>query len=236
MMSLYGVNNRGITMEKGFICLKISIAMLLLVVSLTGCSSPNQSVLIYQEYNRLLAKDEKETIEYFDDVVDYSFDASSRLLFILHSERSSNRDDAGYLAAQEEGLSVGGYIRVYQISSTLREKPTFLYENDFTVVNPWSIDVGDFEGDNIKELFVGCYRATQFYEASRRPFVISWDGEKFIRKWTGSYIGFDSFLKGEIKDTNQDGYDELVLHVMNNEGIIEERAYKWGDFTFDRLN
>jgi hypothetical protein len=154
---------------------------------------------------------------------------------VLHGERSSHIDDIGYEAALEEGLLVGGFIRVYQMPDTLLESPILLYENDFTRVNPWSIDVGDFERDNMPELFIGCYRGTLFYEASRRPFIVTWDGEKIIRKWTGSYIGFDSFMTGEIKDINKDGYDELVLSVINQSGEIEERAYHWGNFTFDRL-
>lgn len=234
-MSLYGVNNIDRIRNQGYDCVYIFISILFLVMLLFGCSTKTQSILVYQDNNRLIATDQNETEEYFNDVIDYTYDDSSRLLFVLHSERSNNVDNIGYVAAGEEGLLVGGYIRVYQMPDTITEQPIQLYENDFTVVNPWSIDVGDFEQDGIKELFIGCYRATEFYEASKRPFVISWDGEKFFKKWTGSYIGFDSFIKGEIKDSNLDGYDELVLYVQNEAGKVEERAYKWGNFTFDRL-
>lgn len=203
---------------------------------LGACSSNPKPLLIYQDHESLIVTNQTESKEYFNDIIDYSYDESSQLLFVLHSERSHNTDDQGYDAALDEGLSVGGFIRVYQMPMTIEGEVIELYENDFTKVNPWSIDVGDFENDGIKDLFVGCYRATQVYEAARRPFVISWDGQLFFRKWTGSYIGFDSFINGEIKDANNDGYDELVLDVLTNENTIEERIYKWGNFTFNRLD
>jgi len=225
MKNLFGANN-----------IRLVIIFIIVLLYLCSCKNTDETVLIYQDKESLFMSVDQEVNELFNDTIDYSYDSLSGHLFVLHSERSENIDESGFEEAIKEGLTIGGYIRVYELSSNIEGSPTLIYENDFTKMNPWAIDLGDFEQDGILEIFVPCFRGTEFYEASRRPFVISWDGKQFFKKWTGSYIGFDSFVSGEIKDFTGDGYDELVLKVINNEGELEERGYKWGNFTFNRLD
>lgn len=214
----------------------IFMTLSVIMVFLAACTTFPNEVSLYQDHNNLIIESQDEVSVLLTDVVDYSYNRQSSLLFVLHEERSSHTDMIGYKTALEEGLVVGGYIRVYEIlwSSnpiTLDE----IYENDFTWVNPWSLASGTLSADGGVDLFVACYRATEFYEADRRPFIVTWDGEKIIKRWTGSYIGNDGFLMGDFGDVDEDGIDELVLTVRREDTHIVKRYYSWQTFSFNYL-
>lgn len=209
------------------------ISGLMLVLLLAGCKEQAATIVLHQEGHQLLAESQGDLLVYWEDVIDYTYDQEGQQLFVLHGERSSKVDRVGYQAALTDGLDVGGYLRIYNLSPTIDDLPSLVYENDFTWVNPWSLDSGDFENDGGLELFMGCYRATDFYPPDRRPFVVTWDGEIITKKWTGSYIGLDDLISGRIEDMNGDDREELVLRVMTPEGSLEEKVYSYGVFTFD---
>ena len=216
----------------GLLCLGLFIIM-----HLMGCTKAPEVFTFYQEGTHLIGENNRVRIDYLQDVVDYCFEPEAMLLFVLHEARGDHKDMVGYEAAVAQGLRVGGFITVYKVEHNsndpiLEER----YTSDFTWVNPWQIDSGDFEGDGNLELFVACYRATEFYPVERRPFIVTWDGEKIIRKWTGSYIGDEKWLEGNIKDMNEDGKDELVLRVVNEDGQLTNRHYQWDGFGFDALS
>lgn len=215
------------------ICIILVIAELLLM----ACSEASKELSIYQDKHALVFQWENDEQVLLSDVIDYSYDTKSDLLFVLHEERSEQTDMIGYNKALEEGLTIGGYIRVYEIDRSDHQIALEqVYENDFTWVNPWSLASGQLSHDGGVDLFVACYRATEFYDADRRPFIVTWDGEKIIKRWTGSYIGNDSFLTGDFEDGDEDGLDELVLTVKRRDGRTVKRTYTWQTFTFDYVN
>ena len=81
-----------------------------------------------------------------------------------------------------DGILIGDWVRFYDIEEVDKTVTLeLIYENDFTKVSPWAIDAGDLDGDNHKEIYVGAYRATDYYEIAKRPFFFNWNGEILTR-------------------------------------------------------
>ncbi len=123
-------------------------------------------------------------------------------------------------AGDFNGTAYGNQIRFYE----KKEKGMALvYENDLSKIKPWSIEGGDLEGDGVLDLCIGAITETEFYPEEKRPFFFEWDGEKLVRKWTGSYLGFDTLETVSLQDVDGDGIDEAVT---------DNGVYRWGNFGF----
>lgn len=171
-----------------------------------------------------------------ENVVDYtltSLDNQKQHLLVLHYDRSSNRDEVGYEKAIQEKHNIGGYLRFYELSTQSNKlEAKLIYENDFTLINPWCIEAGNMDCDGYLDIFVGAYRATEVYEADRRPFMFEWKNDQLERFWTGSYLNLRTFYEAGFEDMNQDGFDELYAIQPNKEGGLTKFYYKKGTFTF----
>lgn len=185
------------------------------------------------------------------DVVDYdlvSLDGETQHLLVLHGERSTEVDMDGYDNALEAGHNVGGYLRFYEVTNDDCNSSNILpgniaeefqleqfYESDFTLVNPWCIDAGDMDGDGCQDIFIGAYRATEFYEADRRPYLLEWNGDYLKRKWTGSYLNMKTYYEAGFEDMDGDGLDELYAIQPSGDGSIAKYFYRFGYFSFDQV-
>ena len=126
----------------------------------------------------------------------------------------------------------GQWIRLYHIKA---DKKYLVYENNFLKVYPWEIEVGDIDGDNKMDVYIGTMTKTRFYEWAKRPFFFSWENNKLVKKWTGSYIGFNQLESIQLLDYNGDDVDEIKLFARdeNDEDIIE--WYRWSTFGFYKI-
>lgn len=126
----------------------------------------------------------------------------------------------------KEELQVGDCLLLFKKGLELEEY-TEIAEYDISQVNPWTVRLGEMDGDEELDIFIGAYRATEFYPEAKRPFLLTWNGEFIQKKWTGSYLNYKDFLTAEFRDINSDGKDELV--VLEGE---EDRGYSYGAYIY----
>lgn len=164
------------------------------------------------------------------NIVDYNFtnldDTTSNLIVIEANEKNQKVDDILY----------GNWIKFYNIKYNKNDVDlSLIYKNDFTKVKPWAIDAGDLDNDGMKDIFIGAYRATDYYEKDKRPFFFNWDGKILSKKWTGSFLSLDKLIEVSFNDIDNDGYDEVEALEQLPSGEIASRYYRWGYFSFTRV-
>jgi hypothetical protein len=169
--------------------------------------------------DRLVYKD-VEIIENVIDYATYTTTTDQTLLFTIEAKKNNQC---------LEDLVCGNFIRVYTVK---RDQLQLIYENDFTEVNPWEIDVGMIDRDHVLDVYVGAVTETAYYPLEKRPFFFHWTNDCLTRKWTGSYIGFTSLVSIELKDYTGDGVDEVVKTGMTETGDVTTEIYRWGNFGF----
>jgi len=124
----------------------------------------------------------------------------------------------------------GDRLEIERLSSDGRWQR--VYENDFKDLKPWKIEVGDIDGDERKELFIAVHKPTHFdAEHRNRMFIFNYDGNKLVKKWTGSQLAGDwrTFSVGDLLPIPG---DELIF-IERLEGNKERiGVYYWLDFGF----
>ncbi len=110
----------------------------------------------------------------------------------------------------------------------------FIYENDFSRVNPWAVTVAQLDDDEAIEIFVGAYRPTEFYKDNTRPYFLEFKDDVIVRQWTGSYLDHLCFSSASFEDDDLDGQSVLKLEetVLEN-GVLKEQK---GEFTIVDFN
>lgn len=133
-------------------------------------------------------------------------------------------------------ITYGNMVKFYKIDPNKKSSLSLVYENDFTRVKPWAIDAADMDGDHESEVYIGAYRATDYYEADKRPYFFDWNGEFLTRKWTGSFMSFDKVIDISFEDFEGDGcYEVKALEQLSDKTLVH-RYYKWGYFNFTKVN
>ncbi len=157
-------------------------------------------------------------------------------IFRLLKSRSHLANQEEVELAEGQGLDLGGWIVIDKLylkegSYQIEE----VYRSDYSLINPWALQVGDMENDGLIDIFIGAYRGTQYYGPDKRPFLLTFNGKDIAKRWTGSAIGYDGFDYGVFKDYDGDGYDELCLQVTLKDGQVINRYYRWNSFSPELL-
>ncbi|MCT4661842.1 MAG: hypothetical protein N4A40_08285 [Tissierellales bacterium] len=201
-----------------------AIAIILIVIStIMVILESNNEKFVLEEY-KLYEKDYlgRKTI-LIENVLDFKYadlKGIGETLLVIETDRPNQI---------YEGLEVGNWIRFYEYKEG---KVKLVYENDFTRVRPWMIDVGHIDDDDRDDVFVGVYKNTKVYPLAKRPFFFNWDGKKLTRKWTGSYFNINELMNVEFEDEDKDGIDEVKARERLKNGREVTNFYKWAHFNF----
>lgn len=107
-----------------------------------------------------------------------------------------------------------------------------IYTLNMSAVKPWMIEVGEIDGDQIKDIFIGVYKSTYYYpHQDNRPFFFNYINGKLVKKWTGSKLR-NSFSDACFADINNDGIDEFFVAETTASAKTVVAAYQWFGFGF----
>ncbi|MDF2485968.1 MAG: hypothetical protein K0R46_2136 [Herbinix sp.] len=143
----------------------------------------------------------------------------------------SIEDDRAYVFVSSVGDKVYGDLFLV-LGQGEKGRWNRLYENDFTGLKPWKIELADIDGDGVTELLTSV-RKTTYYdkEDKNRLFIFNYIDGQLVKKWTGSAIAgtWENFIAGELVDTKG---EELIFLSTTKEGKKNLFLYHWFDFGF----
>lgn len=218
---------------------KIIIIILLFFLSnnLTNINSPNtQSKLIIQDKefsctfskDKLICHDIELNKHYNINILQESVILSMAISDIDYD----GTDEILIISAIDKAIYGNDFI-IYK-PSYVKEEIIIqeIYRNDFTKIKPWEIQVCNLDDDNIKDIYVGVYKSTpMFHTIENRPFFFNFDGEKLIKKWTGSKLEH-SFSKIKFFDLIGNKNDELIVIEKLDDSREVISVYYWLRFGF----
>ncbi|MEL7647462.1 MAG: hypothetical protein AAGU76_05185 [Sedimentibacter sp.] len=112
-----------------------------------------------------------------------------------------------------------------------------MYREDFSGLKPWKIDVCRLESDSQADILIGVQKDTTFYsQVRRRPFFYSWDGEKLVKKWLGSYFSTWDLKDIAFGDFFGLGFDAAAVLEENENGQYRIGFYHFAGFGFENMN
>lgn len=163
------------------------------------------------------------------DIISW-FEADDRLYVI-----SKSRIDANMRL--DTGEEYGNYIKIYSDYKILNGEPAIDSEPDFqsdlSELKPFKIQVGDIDGDGVKEIAVCVYKTAKFHPVpAKRPFFYRLNEGELEDVWLGSRLArpFDDFI---LFDIDQDDIDEIIsIEVLEN-GNKVIAIYDWKGFGFE---
>lgn len=203
---------------------RIVIFTSLMVIGLSVLFASSPSTYLLEDHTLYYQKSWYQKV-LLENIVDYTLTDLKNIgecLLVIESLEDQSIDQITY----------GNMIKFYTIDPNKKSSLSLAYENDFTKVKPWAIDAADMDGDQENEVYIGAYRATDYYDADKRPFFFDWNGEFLTRKWTGSYISFDKLINLSFEDLEGDGSHEIKTLEQLADDTFINRYYKWGYFNF----
>lgn len=112
-----------------------------------------------------------------------------------------------------------------------------MYREDFSGVKPWKVDACRLSSDNHTDIFIGVLKDTEFYsQVKRRPFFYSWDGEKLVKKWLGSYFSTWDLKDIAFGDFFGQGFDAAAVLEENEMGQYRVGFYHFAGFGFENMS
>lgn len=137
----------------------------------------------------------------------------------------------------DTGEEYGSHIKIYSDYKFLNGEPAVGSEPDFqsdlSEIKPLKIQVGDIDGDGVKEIAVCVYKTAKFHPVpAKRPFFYRLNEGKLEDVWLGSRLArpFDDYI---LFDVDQDGIDEIIAIEALENGNKVIAVYDWKGFGFE---
>ena len=143
-----------------------------------------------------------------------------------------NATTAYLLLSREGHTTYGDLFAVFKLIDNQWECS---YKNDFEGLKPWKIELADIDGDDTNEILIAVKKTTHYdAEEKNRMFIFNFDGEKLVKKWTGSQTAGDwsDFTVGNLLSIPG---DELMFIEPSDNGEEHISIYYWFDFGFQLL-
>jgi hypothetical protein len=156
----------------------------------------------------------KEVLQNQESIVDYVQDEATVYALISQSGQTDYGDFLVIFHRQDKKE----WIRIY--------------ENDFTELKPWKIELADIDGDGEVEILTAVRKTTHFDKIEKnRMFIFNYREDKLIKKWTGSQIAgaWEDYIVGDL--LNIPG-EELIFIEQLEDGKERICIYYWFDFGF----
>lgn len=157
-------------------------------------------------------------------------DGTNQLLAIAgEGEIDSGERHGEYLlvceASAKDDMDSLGYI-----------PPEKIYYNiDITGIKPLKVQMGDINGDGVKEIAICVYKTAKYHPVMvKRPFFFSLVEGNLIPVWLGSRLSrpFDDYI---LYDIDADDIDEIIsIELLENDDRVIT-AYDWRGFGFEVL-
>lgn len=182
-------------------------------------------LIMFTAYNKYQSK-ANDLIILKERLLDYTIYKNDGNQIIYGISKYLDKEDSIY----------GKEFVVYNIEGN--SSTSLIYKQDIHQIKPWMIDIGDMDGDEDIDVFIGAVTETFVYEEARRPFLFSFNGEILYKKWTGSYLTYDNYEEAYLIDVTGDGYQELVVYEGFKDKPIETyqyNAYQFKNYTMHRI-
>ncbi len=138
-----------------------------------------------------------------------------------------------YLITSREGRQdYGDTLTIFEKHSDIGWRR--IYDNDFSGLKPWKIELSDIDGEGEKEIITAVRKTTRFDKTLKnRLFAFNLKNNKLVKKWTGSEVGGDwkDFIAADLIPIKG---NELIFISKTKRG---ERIsiYYWFNFGFIML-
>ncbi len=126
-------------------------------------------------------------------------------------------------SSSEEDIGRFGFIPKGKVLSRI----------DLSLIKPMKVQLGDINGDGLKEVAVCVYKKAEFHPImAKRPFFFDLVDGNLIPVWLGSRLSrpFDDYI---LRDIDADGTDEIISVERLEDGRRLLAAYSWEGFGFD---
>ncbi len=160
----------------------------------------------------------------YEKIIDYK----------LYDIDSDKNDEILVITEGSDNKRYGEHLIIYD-TEIKNEKivSTEVYRQDFSDIKPWKVDACNLDNDGYIDIFIGVNKDTMFYKDVRnRPFFYSWNGEKLIKKWQGSY--FSNWFLEDIAfgDYFKSGHDYAAVLEKNDNNEYRVGIYSFTGFGF----
>ena len=109
------------------------------------------------------------------------------------------------------------------------------YRIDLSGIKPMKVQLGDVDGDGVKEVAICVYKTTKFHPVmAKRPFFFDLVEGNLIPIWLGSRLSrpFDDYI---LYDIDADAVDEIISIERLESGRQVIAVYIWKGFGFELL-
>jgi len=161
---------------------------------------------------------------------DATGDGASELLVVSGNGKLDSGERHGQFllicdASAEDYIKSVGYIPPEKIRNSI----------DLTAIKPLKVQLGDVNGDGVKEVAVCVYKTAEFHPVmAKRPFFFDLVEGNLIPVWLGSRLSrpFDDYI---LYDIDADSSDEIIAVERLEDDRRVIAVYNWRGFGFEML-
>ncbi|HAZ36577.1 MAG TPA: hypothetical protein DCY71_01830 [Clostridiaceae bacterium] len=174
--------------------------------------------------NILVENNEIKVYEKQKIIVSHNFDSMEIQSYAIGDINNDNNDEV-ILVLKNKGDKFGCQIIILNANNL-----NGIYKSNYENINPWKVDIGDADGDGIKDICIGAYTTTRFYKGfDKRPYIYNFINNDLYPKWLGSRLSrpFEDYA---FFDVDNDGADEIVAIEKLEDCRKILNSYKWKGF------